>query len=159
MTTATKGKLQTNYGEVEYSACCGADYVYIGTIEPIEVFGVFYSGHYRMKQVNGLWEPEGSGALYLSRRDNYGDGSRAARETVRKAFTAAWTEFVAANPGVLTKAAREQLEKEIERLIADYHETWEKLEQIRKDRQTKTDELNQLNERIRTARFTKPRDE
>lgn len=151
---STKGKLQTKFGEVEYSACGGADYVYVGTEEPITVFGVEYKASYRMKRVNGAWEPEGSGALYLSRRDTYGDGSPAARKAIRVAFAAAWTEFVADNPGVLDEAAREQLQRELDRLNNDYQETWEKLEQLRADRFTKADELAALNERIATKRFT-----
>jgi len=155
MSTATKGKLQTKFGEVGYTACGGADYVYIGGDEPVTVFGVAYNAHCRLKRVNGLWEPEGSGAVYLSRRDTYGDGSPAARKAVREAYTAAWTEFVTENPEVLTEAAREQLEREIERLEADMVDTYKKYDQLRAEQMTKTGELEKLVEQISTARFTK----
>lgn len=152
---STKGKLQTKFGEVEYNACGGADYVYVGTDESITVFGVEYKASYRMKRVAGVWEPEGPGALYLSRRDSYKDGSQAARNAVREAYTAAWIEFVAANPDVLDDAAVENLEREIERLAAERQEAREKAQQLSENQWAKQEELDQLKERIRTARFTK----
>lgn len=151
---STKGTLQTKFGEIEYNACGGADYVFLGTINPIMVFGVEYTGNYRMKRVDGAWVSEGYSALYLSRRENFNGGSPAACKAVREAFGAAWTSFVEANPGVLDQAAVEKVESEIARLEGERHETWELYQQLGTELDIKHKGLAALKDRIATKRFT-----
>lgn len=154
---STKGKLQTKYGEVEYTACGGADYVHVGTFDntPITVFGVNYTASYRMKRVNGAWEPEGSGALYLSRVGSFTNGTEAARKAIRQAFAGAWTAFIEEHPEVLDEAASEKLEREIKRLASERQEAWELYEQLGKELEIKHKELFALGELISRKRFTK----
>jgi hypothetical protein len=142
-TKEPSGILPTPLGNINYTMT-QADHVYLRTEsahdEALTVHRVRYHCCFHCYLVDGVWTAKDWHEPYLSRKGS-GEPTPAARKAARETLAKAWTEFLAAHPGLTRQAALTHAEKCLDTLEEQVSELEEQLaakrQAVREARETR----------------------
>jgi hypothetical protein len=128
----TSGTLDTPIGTVRF-VMTEASHVFLHTEsrtdEAIVIRKIRYHIGFHLHLIDGAWTTNDWHEPSLSRKDTFpSDASQPARKTAREVLTKAWTEYLAANPGLSNVAERAHAQEKIVHLVDEVAELLAKLD-------------------------------
>jgi len=117
-----RGILETPIGTVNFTMT-EAGHVYLNSDgnkgQAVTIRGIPYHVAYHCHLVAGQWTAKDYHDPYLNRKDKYQDASQPARKTAREVLAKAWTEYLAAHPGLSRQAEQANVAHEVEQLESE----------------------------------------
>ena len=115
-----RSTLDTPIGTVNF-AMTEAAHVYLNSDgnkgQLVAIRGIPYHVSCHLHLVDGQWTVKDYHDPYMSRKDCFNkDASQAARKTAREILAKAWSEYLAAHPGLSREAEQAKAAEEVERL-------------------------------------------
>jgi hypothetical protein len=117
-----RGILETPIGAVNFTMTEAA-HVYLNSDgnkgQVVTIRGIPYHVSYHCHLVDGQWTAKDWHNPYLDRKDKYQEASQPARKTAREVLAKAWTEYLAAHPGLSRQAEQSKAAHEVEQLESE----------------------------------------
>ena len=134
------GELETPLGTMYYAITQG-NHVFLAAggsekLPPLVVNRVPYSVSLHLHlQPDGAWASRESYDLHMSRKDTFGDASRAAKDKAYEGIRPAWEEFIAGNQALLVDAEGRFLNNEIGKAEEEIEKARDALEKLEAQRE------------------------
>jgi hypothetical protein len=117
-----RGILETPIGAVNFTMT-ETSHVYLNSDgnkgQAVTIRGIPYHVAYHCHLVDGQWTAKDWHDPYLNRKDKYQEASQPARKTAREVLATAWTEYLAAHPGLSRQAEQAKIAHEVEQLESE----------------------------------------
>ena len=124
-----RGNLETAIGTVSFTMT-EAGHVYLCSEgnkgQAVTIRGIAYHVAYHCHLIDGKWGAKDWHDPYLNRKDKYQEASQAARKTAREVLAKAWTEYLAAHPGLSRQAEQAKAANEVAQLESELADLKEK---------------------------------